>query len=166
MKNLKLRSWQITDLDNLVKYANNWNIAKYLTDKFPFPYTESDGRSFIDYANNGDRHQIFAIEVNNEAVGGIGIHLQDDVFRKNAEIGYWLAELFWNKGIMSKAISKTVQFAFDNFDIERIYARPFGTNIASQKCLEKCGFTLEAKLDKTLFKDGRYLDEMIYAIRR
>ncbi|MEM0932141.1 MAG: GNAT family protein [Bacteroidota bacterium] len=99
-------------------------------------------------------------------MGSIGLHLQNDIYRKNAELGYWLAEPFWNYGIMSKAISEVVHFGFKNYDIERIFARPFGTNIASQKCLEKCGFSLEAKLRNTLFKNGQYIDEMIYAIRK
>ncbi|SHI51869.1 Acetyltransferase (GNAT) domain-containing protein [Cruoricaptor ignavus] len=88
----KLRPWNISDLNCLVKYANNWNIAKNMTDKFPFPYTEDSGRAFIEIATKDDPIHIFAIDINGQAVGSIGIHPQDDIHRKNAELGYWLAE--------------------------------------------------------------------------
>jgi len=162
----KIRPWKIEDMQSLVKYANNWNVAKNLTDKFPHPYTESDGKSFIDFATRDNPIHIFAIEIEGQAAGGIGIHLQDDIHRKNAELGYWLAEPFWGNGIISNAIKEIIEFAFSTFDIDRIFARPFGTNIASQKVLEKNNFILEARFEKVLFKNGEYLDELIYAVRR
>src|SRR5688572_5312591 len=96
-----LRPWSISDLDNLVKYANNPNIAKNLTDKFPFPYTESHGKEFIEMATQHNPIQIFAIDIDEQAAGAIGIHPQDDIHRRNAELGYWLAEPYWGKGIVS-----------------------------------------------------------------
>jgi RimJ/RimL family protein N-acetyltransferase len=107
-----------------------------------------------------------AIDINGEACGGIGIHPQDDIQCKNAELGYWLGEPFWGKGIITSAILQMVENGFNSFDINRIFARPFGSNLASQKVLEKTGFILEAKLEKTLFKNGIYEDELIYAIRK
>ncbi len=162
----KLRPWNINDLDSLVKYANNPNIAKYLTDGFPHPYVKENGRKFIEHATADDPVHIFAIDINGEAVGGIGIHPQTDIQKKNAELGYWLAEPFWGNGIMTEAIKQIVNFAFITFDINRIFARPFGNNPGSQKILEKNGFTLEAKFDQTLIKNGQLLDELIYAIRK
>lgn len=162
----KLRPWNISDLDSLVKYANNWNVAKNLTDKFPFPYSEKSGRAFIEFATKDDPIHIFAIDINGQAVGGIGIHPQDDIHRKNAELGYWLAEPFWGKGVISNAVKQSVDFAFDTFKIDRVFARPFGTNLASQKVLEKNGFILEGRFEKVLFKNNEYLDELIYAVRR
>ncbi len=163
---MKLRNWSLEDLESLVKYANNPNIAVNLTNGFPHPYTEEVGRGFIKMAMKGTPKNILAITVDNEAIGGIGLHLQDDISCKNAEIGYWLAEPFWGKGIMTKAIVKIVEYGFQNWDINRIYARPFGTNIGSQRALEKAGFTLEARFEQTLFKDGIYYDELVYAIRK
>ena len=81
-------------------------------------------------------------------------------------MGYWLAEKYWGQGIITKAISEMVKFAFNTYDIDRVFARPFGTNIPSQRVLEKAGFQLEARFEKTLFKNGEYLDELIYAIRQ
>lgn len=161
-----LRPWRIEDTDSLVENANNINIAKYLTDMFPHPYTKENAVNFIKYANSDVPIHIFAIEVDNKAVGGIGIHPQHDIMRKNAELGYWLGEKYWNKGIISKAISRMVDFAFNNYDIVRLYARPFGNNIASQRVLEKNGFKLEARIEKNIFKYDEFLDELIYAVRR
>jgi ribosomal-protein-alanine N-acetyltransferase len=162
----KLRPWSVNDLQSLVKYANNYKVAKNMTNMFPHPYTESKGKSFIENASSSRPVQIFAIEVNNEAVGAIGIHPQSDIQCRNAELGYWLGEPFWGKGIMTRAISQMIKYSFDNFDIDRIFARPFGTNIGSQKALEKAGFTLEARFEKTFYKNDEYLDELIYAVRR
>lgn len=161
-----LRPWKASDINSLIKYANNWNIAKNLTNQFPHPYTIQDGKAFIEYATKDDPIHIFAIEVNQEAVGGIGIHPQSDIFIKNAELGYWLGEPFWGYGIVSKAIKQIIQFGFSTFDIERIFARPYGTNVASQKILEKNNFLLEGRYNNILYKNGEYLDELIYAIRR
>jgi [ribosomal protein S5]-alanine N-acetyltransferase len=135
--NFKLRPWQISDLNSLVKYANNFNISKNLTNKFPHPYTEEDGKQFIEFATPENPVHIFAIEINGEAAGGIGIHPQADIFCKNAELGYWLAEPFWGHKVLSRAIEEAVKYGFETFNIDRIFARPFGTNIASQKVLEK-----------------------------
>lgn len=162
----QLRPWSPDDLDALIRYADNDRIAGNMTDQFPHPYTRERGEQFIQMALQHDPVRIFAIEVEGTAAGGIGLHPQSDIHRKNAELGYWLAEPFWGRGIVTGAVRQMVQYGFDNFDIDRIFARPFGTNIASQKVLEKAGFVLEARLEKTLYKDGKYLDEMIYGIRR
>jgi len=164
--NLTLRPWHLNDLSNLVKYANNWNIAKNLTNKFPHPYTEEDGKVFIEFANQDKPVHIFAIELDGEAIGGIGVHPQNDIHIKNAELGYWLAEPFWGKGIMSIAIKKMITFSFSSFDINRLYASVFDSNTASQKVLEKNHFKREAKFEKTIFKKNRFEDELIFAIRR
>ena len=132
--------------------------------KFPFPYSESNGKTFIEFAISDDPIHIFAIE--GHAVGGIGIYLRDDIHRKNAELGYPLAEPFWGQGIISSAIKQTVDFTFATYDIDRIFAKPFGTNAASQKVLEKNNFISEGRFEKVLIKNNEYLDELIYAIRR
>lgn len=149
----------------MVQHANNAKIAKNMTDAFPHPYTEEHGRRFINYASSDDPVHIFAIERAGIVCGGIGIHPQQDIMRKNAELGYWLAEPFWGQGIIQLAIPQIVSWAFETYDIVRIFARPFGSNIASQKVLEKCGFKLEAVIPKSIYKNGTYEDEFIYAIR-
>ncbi|MBK6930170.1 MAG: GNAT family N-acetyltransferase [Saprospirales bacterium] len=161
-----LRPWSIHDLDSLVKFANNFEIAKNLTDQFPHPYTVEKGKSFIEHASSATPASILAIEVNGAAAGGIGLHAQADIYRKNAELGYWLAQPYWGQGIITRAIAQMVEYGFKHFDIQRIFARPFGANIGSQRALEKAGFVLEARFEKTLFKNGEYLDELVYATRR
>ena len=161
-----LRPWEINDLDSLVEQANNIKIAKFMTDGFPYPYTPENGKAFIECATTDTPVHIFAIVVNGKAVGGIGIHPQADIHRRNAELGYWLSEAHWGNGIITKAIKEMVDFAFKTYDINRVFARPFGTNKASQRVLEKSGFILEGQFEKALLKNGEFEDELIYAIRR
>jgi RimJ/RimL family protein N-acetyltransferase len=161
-----LRPWKETDIDNLVKFANNYNIAKNLTDTFPHPYTQQDGMKFITTAIQMQPTRLFAIDVNGEAVGSVGIFPQTDIHAKNAEMGYMLSEKYWGQGIMTEAVKLMVEYCFKTFDITRIFARPFGTNKSSQRVLEKAGFTLEGCFEKTLFKHNEYIDEIIYAKRK
>jgi len=162
MQNIGLRKWNESDLDNLVKYANNSNVAKWLTNGFPHPYTYKDGKAYLSMIANDNPAKVFAIDVNGEAVGAIGIFPQTDIHEKSAEMGYWLAEEYWGQGIMTQAIREIVAYGFRTFDIVRIFARPFSTNLNSQRVLEKAGFVLEARLQKALFKNGEFMDELIY----
>jgi [ribosomal protein S5]-alanine N-acetyltransferase len=163
--NFHLRPWQISDAENLVKYANNPNISRFLTDGFPNPYTMEHALSFIEKVSKHDPTQVFAIDVDGDAVGSIGLHPQSDIMRKNIELGYFLGEPFWGKGIITKCIKEIVSYGFQNFDVTRIYARPFGNNIASRKALEKAGFIIEAVIEKSIYKNDEFLDEYIFAIR-
>lgn len=161
-----IRPWKTDDVDSLVKHANNRKIADNMTNGFPHPYLREHGEAFIIFANSDDPVHIFAIEVNGEAVGGIGIHPQHDIYCKNAELGYWLSEAYWGHGIIPEAIAEMIRFAFSTYDIQRIYARPFGSNLASQRVLEKAGFRLEARLKQTIYKNDQYQDELIYSLTR
>ena len=167
MKNLiTLRKWCDSDIETLAKYANNYNIAQYLTDAFPHPYTIEDAKAYISTVKDENPTKCFAIDLNGEAIGSIGIFPQAGVHRKNAEIGYFLAEDFWGQRIMPEAIRLIVDYGFKTYDITRIFARPFGHNLKSQRVLEKTGFTQEARFEKVLFKNGEFIDELIYAIRK
>jgi len=161
-----LRPFEASDIESLMEYANNPKIAANLTNQFPHPYTRESGVAFIKMATELNPTNIFAIDINGKASGGIGLHAQKDIHIKNAELGYWLAEPFWGQGIMTKAVIHMVDYGFKNLDINRIYARPFGTNIASQKVLKNAGFVLEGKFKNTIYKNGKYLDELIYAVRK
>lgn len=162
----KLRDWKMSDAKSMTKHANNFNIAKWLTDEFPHPYSEEDGKKYIEFVTNNTDAKVFAIEIDGEAVGSIGIFPQAGIHCKSAEIGYWLSENYWGKGIMTRAIKEIVDYGFSRFDIVRIFARPFATNKGSKRVLEKAGFKLEAQLEKSLYKNGTYLDECIYVIFR
>ena len=161
-----LRPWAITDLDNLVRHANNPSIAQNMMDRFPHPYTKEAGENFINMATAYSPAHLLCIDIDGTAVGGIGLHIGEDIYRKNAELGYWLAETFWGNGIVTEAVRQMVDYGFRHFDINRIYARPFGTNSASKKVLEKAGFQLEGSFEKTFYKNDTYFDEFVYAIRR
>lgn len=137
-----------------------------MADTFPHPYTLDAAVKFIGLASQDDPMRLFAIEVDGSACGGIGIHPQKDIQSRNAEIGYWLSEAYWNKGITSAALHLIIPYAFRHFEIERLFARPFGSNKASQKLLENCGFVLEARIKDGFFKHGRFDDELIYGLRR
>lgn len=162
----RLREWRIEDAETVARYANNFNVARYLTDAFPHPYNAENGRDFITMALTRSDMTLLAIEIEGEPAGGIGIHPQSDIHRRNAELGYWLAEKHWGRGIMTKAVREMVDLAFRKYDIDRIFARPFSNNPGSQRVLEKAGFRLEGRFEKTLIKNGELLDELIYAIRR
>jgi len=164
--NISLRPWTLDDLPNLVRYADNYEIARFLTDKFPHPYTEEAGREFITRNMQETPTRVMAIDLAGQAIGAIGLHPQHDVQRKNLEMGYWLGQPFWGQGIMSQAVPRMVEYGFQHFDATRIYARAYGPNIGSQRVLEKAGFALEAHFTQTLFKNGEFLDELIYAVRR
>lgn len=163
---LQLRPWRMDDAPTLARHANNPRIARNMTDGFPHPYSLEDAQAFIQRVSQQDPTQVFALEVNEEPCGGIGIFPQADIFRQNAEMGYWLAEHWWGQGIVPRAIREMVQYGFATFPIERIFARPFGSNTASQRVLEKAGFVHEATFSKTILKHGEQEDEHVYAIRR
>lgn len=163
---ITLRPWHINDATDLAELANNKNIAQFMADVFPHPYSIENAKTFIAFATSNPSSKIFAIIVDGKPAGSIGLHLQTDILRKNAEIRYWLGEAYWGKGIITKVIPQMIDYGFKNMDIVRIFARIFETNKASQKVVEKCGFKLEGKYDKTLYKNGEYLDELIYAIRK
>lgn len=164
--NFTLRPWKRSDIKSLVKYANNPLVAMNLTDMFPHPYTREAAKDFVRKMNKFNPLQVFAIEVDGEAVGSIGVFPNFDVRRNNAEIGYWLAEPYWGKGIMTEAVKQMVQYGFDTFGVNRIFAGCFGRNIASHRVLEKAGFVVEARFEKTLVKNNELLDEVVYAIRK
>jgi [ribosomal protein S5]-alanine N-acetyltransferase len=166
MPDFTLRPFHPDDLHSLVKHANDPSVAAHLTDSFPHPYTEAFGREFIQQAIQSPPLRR-CIDIGGECVGAIGLHPRTDLWRKNMELGYWLAAAHRGKGIMPECIREMVQLGFAEFPaITRIYAVPFGSNAASQKALEKAGFALEAKLIGTLVKNGRVEDEWIYAVRR
>ncbi len=161
-----LRPWKQEDIPNLIHLGGNEKIARFMTDGFPHPYTAEKAKQFIQMANSGNPPRILAITSGQEAIGGIGLHPGSDIYRRNAELGYWLGEPYWGQGIMTRAIQQMVSYGFGQLDIHRIYARPFHTNFGSQRALEKAGFIFEARLQGTILKNGEILDELIYAIRR
>jgi RimJ/RimL family protein N-acetyltransferase len=137
-----------------------------LRDRFPHPYTASDGDRWIRQATQMVPQTHFAIAIGDQAVGGIGLDLQVDVFRRSAEIGIWLGEAHWGRGIATEAVRALTNFAFTNLDVCRVYAGVFEWNPASMRVLEKAGYSVEGRLRKSVTKDGQTIDRMLYAIVR
>lgn len=161
-----LREFIEADWQCLQYHANNPAIARYMTNQFPYPYTEFHAKEFIFRISKMLPSQVLAIDFQGECIGAIGIHPQTEIMEKNAELGYWLSQEYWGKGVVTKCVKEMLDYGFSHFPVNRIYARPFGSNIASQKVLEKAGFRLEARLEKVIYKNGIYEDELIYAVRR
>jgi RimJ/RimL family protein N-acetyltransferase len=162
-KHIVLRSWRMADIPSLVKHANNFNIWINLRDGFPYPYDEEAGRKWLQMALSEDQNLLLAIEMDGEAIGGIGGHFHSDVYRINCEIGYWLSESFWGRGIMTESVALLTEHIFSNYpDILRIYADIFSYNTASGKVLEKCGFQQEAIHRNSVIKNQKIVDEIRY----
>ncbi len=166
LKTCTIRSWSSGDEESLVRQANNYKIWRNVRDRFPHPYTMEDARAWIEYASIEEPKTNFAIVVDGAAVGGIGLVFQTDIYHRSAEIGYWLGEEFWGRGIMSEAVQGLAEWAFDNFDLSRIYAGVLEWNPASMRVLEKAGFQFEARLRKSVTKEGRTMDDFIYSVVR
>ena len=158
-----VRSWTNDDVASLVKYADNRKIWLNLRDRFPHPYTRRDGRDFIHLARSQRPETMFAIDVEGEAVGGIGFVPNSDVERVSAEIGYWIGEPFWGRGIATEALVAVTAYAIDTHHLTRVYALPYARNAASCRVLEKAGYQLEARLRRSAVKDGEIIDQMQYA---
>jgi len=160
----KIRSWVPEDEAAIAKYANNLNISINLRDSFPYPYTLNDARYWLRSVQKQQPEVAFAIASPEEAVGGVGLHIDRDVFRRSAEIGYWLGEPFWGRGIATMAVRALTGYGFGAFDLARIYAGVFDGNTASIRVLQKAGYHFEGRLRNAVFKNGRMLDQLIYAI--
>lgn len=144
--------------------ANDKEIADNLRDGFPHPYTLKDAERWLGMVVDlHDPPRFFAIELGGELAGSIGISLKDDIYRLNAEIGYYIARKHAGKGIMTAAIREIVNYIFSHFDVIRIYAEPYAENAASRRVLEKAGFTCEAVLKSYVVKNGVVKDSCIYS---
>ena len=158
-----VRSWKVDDLASLVAYADNRKIWLGLRDRFPHPYTKRAGRDFLRSTLTQRPETNFAIAVGGEAVGGIGFAMMPDIERVSAEIGYWLAEPFWGRGIATEALVAVTRYAIATHGFTRVFAVPFATNAASCRVLEKAGFVLEGRLRRSAIKDGVIIDQLQYA---
>lgn len=168
MKDFILRKWQYNDAEDISIFANNLNIANNLRNSFPFPYTLDNAKWYVNdcISNEGKKQITRAIVVDGKAVGSIGIFIKDDVYEKSGELGYWLAEDYWRKGITSRAVIQICKEAFANFDIIRIYAEPFECNLGSRGVLEKAGFTYEGTMRNGVYKNGKVFSYCVYSILR
>lgn len=168
-KGFKIRPWQYNDAQSLGENANNALIFNNVRDMFPHPYTFENAQEWIGFnvSTNNQNSTSFTIDVEGKAVGAIGVILQQDVYRTNAEIGYWLGEAYWGKGITTEAVKLMANYAFHHFShLHRLYAGVFAHNQPSMRVLAKAGFRLEAIHREAVIKNGKILDEYLYALLR
>jgi RimJ/RimL family protein N-acetyltransferase len=161
-----IRTWLESDAASLQKHANNVNISKYLFDRFPYPYQLSDAEKFISSKLVQDPIVNFAIEINGEVAGGIGLEFRQDVYRKTPLLGYWLSEQHWGKGIMPEAVNLITDYAFENLEVICIIANTFGNNSKSMRVLEKSGFVRQGIIRQCAIKYDEVFDEHVFALHR
>ena len=157
-----VRPWRLDDADSVVRHANNVNVARQLRDRFPHPYTRANAIGFLKTAVGVADASNLAIDVNGEAVGAIGFVCGVDVERYSAEIGYWLGETYWGRGITTEALILVTDHAFSAINLLRLFALPFADNTGSIRVLEKSGYVREALLRSSSVKDGKPRDQALY----
>ncbi len=158
-----VRAWRRDDADALARHANHPDVSRFLRDRFPYPYSYQDAVHFLDVLVPSAPHEFRAIDVDGEAVGGIGIHPGQDVHRRSGELGYWLAPAFWRRGIMAAVVKAYVRERMVAGDLLRIAAVVYDTNTASARLLERCGFVREGTMRRAVFKHGAVTDAHLYA---
>lgn len=164
----RLRKWKLSDARDLASALNNKKILNNLRDGLPYPYTQKDAEDYINFILSSSPQDTFAyaIEVDGRAVGSIGAFRQGNIHSRTAELGYYLAEEYWGRGVMTDAVTQLCDKLFAETDILRIFAEPFAHNIGSRRVLEKSGFQLEGILKNNAVKNGRVLDMAMYARTR
>lgn len=164
--NIRTRPWKMEDASELVKAINNKSIQNNLRDGLPYPYTLSDAEMFIAAMLRAekDTQYTWTITADDKTIGSIGIFRKDNIHFRTAELGYYIAESWWGKGIGTRAVKEACGYTFQNTDILRIFAEPFAYNTASCRVLEKAGFQLEGTLRKNAVKNGEVLDMKMYAL--
>ena len=162
----RIRKWELSDAKDLAVALSNKKVQDNLRDGLPYPYTEQDGKEFISAMLSADESETFAfaITVDNMVIGSISIFRQGNIHRQTAELGYYIAEEYWGKGIMTEAVKQICEYVFAKSDIIRIYAEPFAYNIASCRVLEKVGFQYEGTLRSNAMKNGKVIDMEMYSL--
>lgn len=162
----QIRRWKIEDAATLAAALNNKKIQDNLRDGLPYPYTEEDAKDYITAMIESDKNTTyaFAITVDDKAIGSIGVFRKDNIHYRTAEMGYYIAEPFWGKGLGTSAVKQACEYIFGNTDIIRIFAEPFAYNTASCRILEKNGFVCEGILRSNAVKNGKMVDMKLYSI--
>ncbi len=158
-----LRSWKMEDALALAEAGNNRNIWIRLRDRMPHPYTLADAQAYLVRISQDEKAHVACIEIQGVVGGSIGLHPGEDVHRRTAELGYWIAEPFWGRGIATEAVRAFVAHGFETLPLDRIYASAYANNAASVRVLEKCGFQFEGRMRRNVIKDGVVLDSLLYA---
>lgn len=158
-----LRPWRSSDLEALLRNADDPDVSRALRDRFPFPYTRADGETFLASCEHLDGEWRLAIEFEGEAAGGIRLCFGRAEERGSAEIGYWLGRAHWGRGIARTAVIALVDHAFSTLPLHRIHTKVYANNPASMRVLEHAGFSREGVMRAAILKRGELLDAVLYA---
>jgi ribosomal-protein-alanine N-acetyltransferase len=164
LERAEIRAWRREDAPALARHANDREVWANLRDAFPHPYSLEDAHRYLDLVGKQSPATSFAIVVDGEAAGGIGFTLHHDIERLSAELGYWLARPYWNRGITTDAVRAVTQHAIASHGLVRIFALPLATNRASCRVLEKAGYVCEGRMRRSAIKDGAIQDQFLYAL--
>src|SRR3954471_15048799 len=156
-----IRPWRMSDAEAVVRHANNVNVARQLRDRFPHPYSRANAQAFLKSAVSTSDSTNLAIEVDGDAAGAIGYVVGTDVERFSAEIGYWLGEAHWGRGIATEALMLVTDYVFSSANLLRLFAVPFADNLGSIRVLEKAGYVREAILKSSSVKEGKPRDQSL-----
>jgi RimJ/RimL family protein N-acetyltransferase len=159
-----LRVLKDTDVPAIARLLNNKKIWDNVRDYIPHPYTEQDGKEFVQFTQAENPPLTFAITYQGEFCGVIGLVKLVNEQRHVAEIGYWLGEPFWGKGIMSQALELITAYAFEQLKLIRIQTIVFEYNVGSMRVLEKCGYIKEGICRKAIIKNEELYDAHTFAI--
>ncbi len=162
---IKLKKWELSDARDLAEALSNKKVQNNLRDGLPYPYTERDGEEYISAVLSANENETFAFAIvaNEKVIGSIGVFRQQNIHRQTAELGYYIAEEYWGKGITTEAVKQICKYVFQRSDILRIYAEPFAHNLASCRVLEKAGFQCEGTLRSNAVKNGQVMDMRMYS---
>jgi ribosomal-protein-alanine N-acetyltransferase len=158
---IELRDFFDNDIESIAIYANNINVSRYMASRMPYPYTKDDA---VWWVETGSKEQglNYAIDLGGICIGVVGVRFGDLEQQYSAEIGYWIAEDHWGKGIGTEAVSKMTDYILFETKTVRLSAPVYSPNKASMRVLEKCGYTLEAIHRKAAFKNDEFLDEHVF----
>lgn len=157
----RVRPWTAGDEASLVAHANSRAVWRSLRDRFPSPYTPADADRWLRAVTAEAAPLDWAIEVDGAAAGGIGLVPGIDVERVGAEIGYWLGESVWGRGLATAAVRAVTGHALFVLGFERVFAHVFHSNEASVRVLTKAGFETEGRLRRSAIKNGVVLDQIV-----
>jgi RimJ/RimL family protein N-acetyltransferase len=161
-----VRPWASTDAESIVRHANDHEVWRYLRDRFPHPYTLQDAEAWLSLQSRVSPPLDFAISLDGEAIGGIGLVPGTDVERISAEVGYWLGRAARGRGLATRALRSITAYAFDSLGLLRVFATPFEFNTSSVRVLERAGYTREGLLRDAAIKEGRITSYLLYAMTR
>jgi len=156
---INFRPFEAADCTQLLAHLNDERVTRYITASIPQPYQPADAQWWVDVGSQ--LHHIKAIEFDGIFVGCISANVGNFEYNRSAELGYWLAPQYWNRGIATQAVNEFSQLLFTTTNIVRLFVSVVAENVASIRVLENNGFSHEGLLRNASYKNGQFFDEVI-----